>query len=123
MALLATISLGVLAGTAAAQERDTRPDPLRLACRVVSATPAAVACEWSPSQSRAFAGYRLGRFDDENGRVPVFRTDRRFDTTAVDRGVRPGRYLYWVAAYDRAGRVIGLSDAVVVIVEPAVRGG
>jgi hypothetical protein len=121
MAVLATIAFGALAGTAAAQESDAHPEPLRLACRAVST--AAVACEWSPSHSREFAAYRLGRYDDDNGRVTVFRTNRRFVTAAGDRPVRPGRYLYWVAAYDRVGRVVGLSGPVLVVVEPAVRGG
>ena len=123
LVVLATMALGAFAGTATAQDRVPNPATLRLECRVVATGPAAVACEWSPSQWRDFAAYRLGRFNEESGRVIVFRADRRFDTAAVDRPVRPGRYLYWVAAYNHDGRLIGHSEPVVVIVEPAVTGG
>lgn len=71
-----------------------------------------IACKWSMSQSRRFAGYRLIRSDGYT-RTVVFRTRDRERTNYLDRAVRPGQtYVYRIDALDADGRVIGTGGPV-----------
>lgn len=110
--LVATVLGAAVLVTCLAAPAGARPrfEPLRLECRQVGgALHEAVGCRWSPSHSPRFHAYRLWRSDDVNGRVVVFESRDRRDTSTVDRPVRPGRYLYLVQALDEHGRLVGRS--------------
>lgn len=92
-----------------------RGEQLRLDCRGFQQEGRdGVACGWSPSKQREFAGYRLMRHERaQREPVVVFATRDRAQTKTVDATVAPDRdYLYLVQVLDARGRVIGTSNPV-----------
>jgi hypothetical protein len=101
---------------------EPRPDmeALELGCAAVrtDAGPA-VACRWSASHSRAFAGYELWRAGPgDEPRTAVFRTRDRDATHFQDGPVRPGTYHYKVFAKNADGRIVGQSRIAEVRIGP-----
>jgi len=88
-------------------------EALTLDCQVVDGQ--SVACEWSKSERRDFAAYRLFR-DRPGARQAVYRGDAQ---RSLDTDVRPGqRYRYLVQSVNHWGVAIGHSDVVHVAVPP-----
>ncbi|MCI0346682.1 MAG: hypothetical protein L0221_14760, partial [Chloroflexi bacterium] len=83
---------------------EPRREELRLAC---AGHEEGIACRWSPSQHRDFAGYVLRRGDGES-RTVVFRTRDRSHTRFLDNDVRRDvAYVYAIEVVDADGEVIG----------------
>jgi hypothetical protein len=95
-------------GPVRAQAPARKLEMLRMACRgTVTDRGPVIACRWSESQQRAFAGYRLWRADGEDRQL-VFRTADRAATRFVDTDVRPDHpYAYTVEVVDAGGETIG----------------
>lgn len=126
--VLATATLPAMAGSRGA-ERTRGDEPksqrkrfeLRLRCARAEDRPAAVTCEWSASEDRAFAGYKLWRAtydpaarDDasrRSGRQVIFTTRDRRQVRHVDTTVERNKgYGYAVEAVDAQGRTLAHSQ-------------
>jgi hypothetical protein len=131
--IIAALALGAtaLVGTAPAALAEDAPEPnppvlerIGLRCRqgvvIVKIGDEAhrklvIGCNWTQSQRRGFAGYKLVRRVDDLPREVIFRTDDREHTRTIDRRVRRDHeFTYRLVVVNADGAVIGLSNKVVV---------